>query len=84
MGFGLEHQVKSTSGVGVNSDSESLEAPGSSGFHFICRRATSQETDRAQPRRSQEATIEEKPPPPRLYLVTAAVPLANGYSTPNL
>lgn len=44
MGFGLEHQIKSTSGVGVNGGSESPEAHGSNSFHFICRRAASQET----------------------------------------
>lgn len=52
MGFGLEHQIKSTSGVGVNGGSESLEACGSNGFHFICPRAPFQQTDRAQPKRT--------------------------------
>lgn len=83
MGFGLEHQIKSTSGVGVNGDSESPEARGSNGFYFIYRRAISQETDRPQPKRAQAATIEEKPQP-GLYQVTAVVPQANGCSIPSL
>lgn len=43
LGFALEHQIKSTPGVGVNGEAwhllyclpESLEAYGSKGFHFI-------------------------------------------------
>lgn len=52
MGFGLEHQIKSTSGVGVNGGSESLEACGSNGFHFIRLRAPFQQKDRVKPKRT--------------------------------
>lgn len=85
MGFGLEHQIKSTSGVGVNGDSgvprrlsDQMISISSAGEQLPRKQ------DRAQPKSAEQSPQRKSLSQGHTRSLTAGLPQANGLSSPRL